>query len=242
MKTFNTDITYNPVFNTVNGLSNKTFDPENIVSGRGATEDQLKTVGDVIVELKAYIDEYGCQDDPYQGIRDFLDRLQTQQTECCQNRVTPENLEGLISELRDKIQELEAQIEECCSKGIPGEESVSPSTNCDGTANITVTMGWNPEQPNPGGSGRIITGQMSGTSTGGSIVGYYFVVEYGNGMYVKATSVLNMSKMYTVNSTTGEMTVQLKSLSGSSGVAIYCCAVDENGCEGLGQFVRAEFP
>ncbi|EER46443.1 hypothetical protein AM305_01634, partial [Actinobacillus minor NM305] len=42
----NNPITINGDAGTISGLTNKTFDPNNIVSGQAATEDQLKTVAD----------------------------------------------------------------------------------------------------------------------------------------------------------------------------------------------------
>ena len=37
-------VTVNGTAGTVNGLTNKTWDPNNITSGQAATEDQLKVV------------------------------------------------------------------------------------------------------------------------------------------------------------------------------------------------------
>ena len=229
MKRFNSDIKENPSFNTVNGLSNKTFDPENIVSGRGATEDQLKVVGDVVKDLDDYITEFGCSDcdQKYQSIRQELDDLQAAQEECCQNRVTQENLDALIRELTNRLDDLQAQIDECCSKQC--FDGGGASTDCNGST-VTVTMSWD---SNPIANG----GQMTASSSGGAnIVFYYFLIKSAAGVYVPVGTIGFAGQGYSVNGSTGKLSFDPGGGHGSvSGIAIG--ARDANGCEGIGMFV-----
>ena len=260
MKRFNSDIKDDPSFNTVNGLSNKTFDPENIVSGRGATEDQLKVVGDVVKDLDDYITEFGCSDcdQKYQSIRQELDDLQAAQEECCQNRVTQENLDALIRELTNRLDDLQTAQEECCQNRVTQEnldaivqnlqsilddlqaqideccskqcfDGGGASTDCDGST-VTVTMSWD---SNPIANG----GQMTASSSGGAnIVFYYFLIKSAAGVYVPVGTIGFAGQGYSVNGSTGKLSFDPGGGHGSvSGIAIG--ARDANGCEGIGMFV-----
>lgn len=256
MKRFNSDIKENPSFNTVNGLSNKTFDPENIVSGRGATEDQLKVVGDVVQDLNDYIDEFGCSDcdEKYRSITDTLDTLEAQQEECCQNRVTQENLDAIIGDMNDRLDYLQTVQEECCQNRVTPEnfnaiiadindrlddleaqieeccnKSFDPSQygECDGNT-ITVSFGWNGSNPMQDG------GQATAVSADPNrqIAGYFLLVHAGNGIYTKTSSYGGWSV-----SGTGAVTC---AQGGHGGWMIYGIgATDTQGCEG---FIAVHFP
>lgn len=230
MKRFNSDIKENPSFNTVNGLSNKTFDPENIVSGRGATEDQLKVVGDVVKDLNDYIDESGCSDcnEKYQSLEQTLTNLEMQQEECCQNRVTQENLDALLQALSSRLDDLENQIEICCNKNDPGGGTLT----CDGNT-ITVSYSWNGADPlSDGGQAIAVSADPSR-----NIVAFFFLVyDAKTGMYYKRTNARGFSNLaggweWTINSS-GEMTASY--ISETTGYLAHAIvAVDENGCEGM---------
>ena len=84
-KTYRARIVPNPTFQTVRGLTNRTFDPENIVADRGATEDQLLAVYNRHQELSDWIDENMChnnQDAVVQVLRDRLDALEARLGNC----------------------------------------------------------------------------------------------------------------------------------------------------------------
>lgn len=112
------DFSDDPVFNTVSGLTNITFDINNIVSGRGATEDQLAYVYGLIKALQDWLDENGCDSDPYGP---------------------------MITELENRINELEQQILDCCS-GNPYSGDDIGTGDCDGNT-ITVSFSWNGNDP-----------------------------------------------------------------------------------------------
>ena len=61
MPKYNIDFDDNPKFNTVLGLSNTTFDPNNIVSGRMVTEQQLQALWQRIYDDEQIIDRC-CRD------------------------------------------------------------------------------------------------------------------------------------------------------------------------------------
>ena len=175
----------NPIFNSVNGLRNRTFDANNIVSGRGATEDQLKPIADQVNEMQAFLDENGCQnapDDLYRALSERLDDLETLQEQCCAGKVSQENLDGVIQGLSDRLDVMEAMIEDCCSKDCFGG---GETTGAPGDNSITVTFEWNGDNPFSDG------GKATATCSNGerSIVGYWFLVRDGNtGIYFRASS------------------------------------------------------
>ena len=134
--TYKLRIDENPNFQTVNSLTNKTWDPENvpIVSGRGATEDQLQVVDAKIVELaenvpvctdnpfthlegrvqqieEAFAD---CSDDPFAHLRDRVDRIDEAFENCSDD---PWNI------IRTRLDQLEAQQVNCCQ--IPQDEAIA---------------------------------------------------------------------------------------------------------------------
>lgn len=138
MATTNYDlaISKNPSFSTVQGLTNKTWDPENvpIVSGRGATEDQLQVVDGKIEELSQNVPECtddpfthieqrvrtiedafeNCSDDPWSIVRTRLDQLQTQQVNCCN---IPQD--EFVALAKAKINECIAALQNCCDNITP---------------------------------------------------------------------------------------------------------------------------
>lgn len=61
MTTYNLAVSQNPSFNTVNSLTNTTFDRNNLRSGRMATEDQIQQLWQDIIRLEERID-YCCRD------------------------------------------------------------------------------------------------------------------------------------------------------------------------------------
>ena len=61
MKRFKLAISENPSFNTVLNLTNTTFDPNNVVEGRMATEDQVQQLSQDIADLEKRND-YCCRD------------------------------------------------------------------------------------------------------------------------------------------------------------------------------------
>lgn len=130
------EISKNPNFQTVNSLTNRTWNPPTvpIVSGRGATEDQLQVVDGKIQEVIENIPECtddpfthieqrvrvieqafeDCSDDPWPIIRTRLDQLEEQQTNCCQ---IPQD--EAIALMKAKINECIAALETCCNNTTP---------------------------------------------------------------------------------------------------------------------------
>lgn len=129
-------ISQNPNFNTVQGLTNRTWDPENVpvVSGRGATEDQLQVVDERIVNLSQNVptctdDPFthlegrvsqmeeafaNCSDDPWVIVNQRLTELQNRQTTCCN---IPQD--DFIALARAKINEIIAAVNTCCDSVTP---------------------------------------------------------------------------------------------------------------------------
>lgn len=131
---YNVKISRDPDFQTVNSLTNKTWDPDNIVSGRGATEDQLQVVDGKIQEVIENMPECtddpfthiegrvrrieeafeNCSDDPWTIVRTRLDQLEERQTNCCN---IPQD--EAIALMKAKINECIAALNNCCDSVTP---------------------------------------------------------------------------------------------------------------------------
>ena len=129
-------ISRNPNFDTVNSLTNRTWDPENvpIVSGRGATEDQLQVVDGRIQEVIQNIPECtddpfthlvnrvriieeafeNCSDDPFLQLRERVDRIDDAFEDCSDDP-------WMI--VRGRLDTLQTQQENCCN--IPQDEAIT---------------------------------------------------------------------------------------------------------------------
>lgn len=129
-------ISKNPNFDTVNSLTNKTWDPENvpIVSGRGATEDQLQVVDGKIEEITSIIpvcsdDPFthlrlrvetieeafeNCSDDPFLHLRERVDRINDAFEDCSDDP-------WMI--VKDRLTQLETRQTNCCN--IPQDEFIA---------------------------------------------------------------------------------------------------------------------
>lgn len=129
-------IDQNPQFQTVGSLTNRTWDPENvpIISGRGATEDQLQVVDGKIEEVRRTIPDCSddpfshlqtkvrlmeeafedCSDDPWVAVKGRLTELETRQTGCCN---IPQD--EFIALARAKINEIIAALQTCCDNVTP---------------------------------------------------------------------------------------------------------------------------
>lgn len=214
MKTFEQDFKTNPSFNTVTGLTNTTFDPENYVANRGATEGQIKIVHDMIKALQDWLDEFGCSDDPYAIIKAKVDELEAAIDVCCGNQQ-----DTVIQLLNDRLDALEQAITDCCEGG-------GSTSTCDGNK-ITVSYSWN--GPNPLADG----GKATATSsiTGRNIVSFHFLAREGN-VYIKTPQASGVGPDWgwTIDSS-GNMRASSGTWSGRYAVAIV--ATDEQGCEGM---------
>lgn len=235
MKQFDVRDTLNPVYNTVTGLTNTTFDSTNIVPDRGATEGQLKSVDDILQALKDWLDENGCSDDPYIAIRQRLDQLQARQEECCNN---PQD--SIVQTLRTRLDQLQARIEECCEDpggGGSGGEGYLPSQcvnnpTCDGGA-VVVSVELTTDPSQPVGKKRGSGTATGGSTTGANIIGYAFLVETAQpGVYRKSATAKGGAGNYAW------------SIGGNGRLTMYrygytvvpfsntIVAIDSNGCEG----------
>lgn len=262
MKRFKLNLTANPTFSTVTGLTNKTFNPDNIVSGRGATEDQLKVVGDNVQTINDYLDEFGCSncDEQYAGVRATLNALQVAQEECCENRVTPENLNGLIGGLQNHIDDLQTAQEECCNRAVSQENldaliadlrdklnaleaqieeccnkscfggGTSEENTCDGNE-ITVSFQWTNQNHTEGKA------TATSQDPNKTINSYWFLV--GNrsmGIYYKQKVSDAGDYRWSIDDSGNISLTQKPSPSGSTPTQMYCLgivAVDSGGCEGM---------
>lgn len=86
----------NPVFNTVTGLINTTFNSENVVVDRGATEGQLRE------------------------LYNLVDSLQSQIDECCDR----DHSQATTNNILGKLDDLQERIEGCCNQYGPGDPIV----------------------------------------------------------------------------------------------------------------------
>lgn len=111
MKRYKLDLTNNPSFNTVIGLTNRTFDGTTIVQGRGATEDQLLIVYNKIKEVADFLEESGCSDDPFDLIKRQLDELEQAQAQCCGTDWSADVTQNMFERMAD----LEDRIQSCCT-------------------------------------------------------------------------------------------------------------------------------
>lgn len=215
MKRFKLTLSDNPVFQTVTGLTNTTFDGTNVVESRGATEGQLLAVYNTYQEIKTFLDENGCNDDTYAYLRQKVNELETRIEQCC----TVDHGEQDVSAIVARIDELEARIGECCNKTCFDQETGS-SSQCDGNV-ITVSFGWNGSNPYLDGGKATAVSSMSDHS----IVGYHFLYNFGSGFYKVST----LGKW----SIDGSGNV-VHSGSGVSGIPYYTYIVvtDDHGCEG----------
>lgn len=224
MKQFELDFSDDPSFNTVVDLSNRTFDGTNIVSGRGATEDQLLIVYNKIKELQDWIDENGCTDDPCSYIRQQIEELAIRIEACCNT----DHSEGVTQQLMDKLDDLEARIEGCCNRN-PYEEG-GGGGGCDGNV-ITVSFGWN--GTNPFADGGQATAVSADTSR--QIAAYYFLVYDGrNGIYRRSSTAFGGDWVWSINSS-GSVTASHAGAVGPGNELVSAkeiIAVDAQGCEG----------
>lgn len=111
MKRYKLDLSNNPSFNTVIGLTNRTFDGSTIVQGRGATEDQLLVVYNKIKEVADFLEESGCSDDPFDLIKRQLDELEQAQAQCCGTDWSADVTQSMFERMAD----LEDRIQTCCT-------------------------------------------------------------------------------------------------------------------------------
>lgn len=121
MKTTFVSLSKNPRYRTVTGLTNTSFDAASIVSGRGATEDQLKTIHDQCAELETQVAEIENSD----------------------------TLNAIVAEMRAEVDDLRAMVEHCCSNlhaGVVDE----PSGTGDG-ADVSVGVAWDADPQTNGG-------------------------------------------------------------------------------------------
>lgn len=213
------DFESNPSFNTVLNLTNRTFDGTNIVSGRGATEDQLLVVHDKIEEIYTWLEEEGCSDDPYVFIKQQLDELDAAQRACCGTDWSA----NVTQDLYRKIANLEQLIEDCCAQQYSASASAS---TCDGNV-ITVSYTWNGANPLSSGGKATATSSKSGRT----IVDYKFLCNNG-GVYLKTSQASGVGPDWgwTID-TNGNMRATSGTWSGNYAVGIV--ATDNMGCEGV---------
>ena len=133
---YNLRISQNPNFDTVNSLTNRTWNPPTvpIVSGRGATEDQLQVVDGKITELTEIIpnctdDPFthlqgrvrqmeiafeNCSDDPFLQLRNRVDRIDDAFEDCSDDPWLT---------VKNRLDTLQTQQTQCCQ--IPQDEAIA---------------------------------------------------------------------------------------------------------------------
>lgn len=193
----------NPTFRSVTGLTNRTFDSANIVNGRGATEDQLKTIHDQCADLSGRLDNIENND----------------------------TLNDILQVMRTDIENIRATIENCCYTLLAGSAEWSPTA--DG-ADITLGITWDNDPLTSGG-------QMTAVSSSGAAIAmYYFLVQKGDGIFLKMKAANYAGNIVAVDQETGAITVTEGS--GSALDKIIAGATDANGCEGLAAFSVTDAP
>lgn len=102
--TYDIEISKNPSFQTVSGLTNKTWDPETvpIVSGRGATEDQLQVVDERIIELSNNVPE--CTDDPFTHLKQRVNAMEEALADCS---------DDAFVQLRERVDRIQNEFQDC---------------------------------------------------------------------------------------------------------------------------------
>lgn len=102
--TYDIEISKNPSFQTVSGLTNKTWDPETvpIVSGRGATEDQLQVVNDRITDVIENMPP--CDDDPFTHLRGRVDQMEEDLSNCS---------DDAFLQLRERVDRIQNEFKDC---------------------------------------------------------------------------------------------------------------------------------
>lgn len=246
---YEVDFENNPKFNTVLNLSNRTFDPENIVSGRGATEDQLKVIWDKQDEIQQFIDDQGCTDDPYtlilqkvteleerqavccdnpqshiiQAFNTRLDELETRQEACCNNEGA--TITQVFNLIQTRLTNLETRIGECCSKVLIGNEVPFDDSTCGGNV-ITLSATWN-------ATGGQINYTMTDTTRTPGL--FFFLAEMTNGVYrSRATEIAAGKGRLAIDSLTGAMTFTGGVYDTPKGrKKVVVGMLDNGGCEGL---------
>lgn len=134
--TYDIEISKNPSFQTVSGLTNKTWDPETvpIVSGRGATEDQLQVVDERIIELSNNVPE--CTDDPFTHLKQRVNAMEEALADCSDDAFVQlrERVDRIQNEFQDcsddpfmivtaRLDEMETRQINCCN--IPQDEMIA---------------------------------------------------------------------------------------------------------------------
>lgn len=129
-------IDQNPQFQTVGSLTNRTWDPENvpIVSGRGATEDQLQVVDGKIEEVRRIIPD--CSDDPFSHLQTKVRLMEEAFADCSDDpfvhlRGRVDNIQNAFEDCSDdpwvavkgRLTELETRQNNCCN--IPQDEFIA---------------------------------------------------------------------------------------------------------------------
>lgn len=219
MKRFKLTLSDNPVFQTVTGLTNTTFDGTNVVESRGATEGQLLAVYNTYQEIKTFLDENGCNDDTYAYLRQKVNELETRIEQCC----TVDHGEQDVSAIVARIDELEARIEECCNKSCIGGNT--GSLTCDGNT-ITVSVLFNGPNPLVDGGKATAVSSMSDHN----IVGYYFLVRnVQTGLYYKSATGKSSGDFGWSIGADGTMQASANTYAPYSNIIV---AVDDHGCEG----------
>ena len=246
MKKFDINNVSDPVYNSVTGLFNITFDPKNYVVHRGATEGQIKIIYDMIKALQDWLDEFGCNGDPFAIIKAKVDELEAVIDECCANpqdlliQMLNDRMDGievamdnccramddnLYQMLVDRLDALEQSIEDCC-KGGSGGGSGGNTNTCDGNT-ITVSYSWNGANPIADGGKATATSSVAGSN----IVSFQFLVKEG-GVYLKTSQASGRGPDWgwTIDSS-GNMRASYGTW--SSRIAVGIVATDSNGCEGM---------
>lgn len=216
------------------------FDGESIVSGRGATEDQLKIVWNKYMELKSVVEEHAentLQNSVIQHLDDRLDTLETMLENGCDS-YTQTEMETL-QDLTDRIDAIEIKINACCDLGVIASGG-DLSGGTDNGADISIGITWDDTNP------LLITeGQMTATSSGGEqIVEYWFLVQKADGIFVKMKIAAFAGRILTLNPDTGAIAVEPPPAGTTipATAKLFAGATDGAGCEGIATFLATSAP
>lgn len=226
-------------FNTVQGLTNRAFDGENIVSGRGATEDQLKFIWDRYTALKRIVDNQAenPQDVVVQELTNRINTLEALLENGC-NSYTQAEMQ-VFQDLNDRVEVLELETDVCCDRGVIASGGDLSGGTDDG-ANVSVNITWDESNP-----ALITGGQMTATSSSGEqIVQYWFLVQAADGIFVKMRIAAFAGRVLTLDPDTGAISVE-DAATGTTIPAtakLFAGATDGAGCEGITTFLATTAP
>lgn len=213
------DFTRNPVFQTVTGLTNTTFDPLGIVANRGASEGQLKEIYNMARALAEWFNNNsGASDEMFAVMQNKLDEVVGLTQDCGDN----EQSNALLNAIWTKLEAVETQVQACAQQPCFG----SGTDGADGSV-VTVSFSWNGADPIADGGTASATAAM----TDHNITGFYFLCrDSTSGLYYRSEIANGGDYTWNINTTTGAVTATAGTTARYAHVIV---AADDHGNEGM---------